>query len=60
MSQGGTQAQIDQGMADLVAQFPKVFRGLGRGTGVPSIHIEMDETVPLVQQKQSQILGGRF
>ena len=46
-SGGQTQEQIDQDMADLVEKFPKVFKGLGRATGVPDIHIEMDESVPL-------------
>ena len=32
-----------------------MFTGLGRATGVPDIHIEMDDTVPPVQQKQRQI-----
>ena len=36
-------------------KFPKVFKGLGRATGVPDIHIEMDESVPPVQQKQRQV-----
>ena len=42
-------------MSDLVAKFPKVFTGLGRATGVPDIHIEMDNSVPPVQQKQRQV-----
>ena len=55
VSGGQTQAQIDETMADLVAKFPKVFTGLGRATGVPDIHIEMDDSVTPVQQKQRQI-----
>ena len=55
VSGGQTQAQIDQSMVDLVNQFPKLFTGLGRATGVPVIHIEMDKSIPPVQQKQRQI-----
>ena len=55
VSGGQTQEQIDENMVKLVAQFPKVFKGLGRATGVPDIHIEMDKTVPPVQQKPRQI-----
>ena len=55
VSGGQNQGQIDQHMADLGGKFPKVFTGLGRATGVPDIHIEMDDTVPTVQQKQRQI-----
>ena len=55
VSGGQTQDQIDKTMADLVAKFPKVFKGLGRATGVPDIHIEMDNSVTPVQQKQRQI-----
>ena len=55
VSGGQTQAQIDQNMVDLVDQFPKLFTGLGRATGVPVIHIEMDKSIPPVQQKQRQI-----
>ena len=54
-SGGQTQEQIDQDMVDLVEKFPKVFKGLGRATGVTDIHIEMDESVPPVQQKQRQV-----
>ena len=55
VSGGETQGQIDQKMAEIKEQFPKVFMGLGRATGVLDIHIEMDETIAPVQQKQRQI-----
>ena len=55
VSGGQTQEQINQDMSALVGKFPKVFKGLGRATGVPDIHIEMDDSVPPVQQKQRQI-----
>ena len=55
VSGGQTQNQIDENMVKLVAQFPKVFKGLGRATGVPDIHIEVDKSVPPVQQKPRQI-----
>ena len=38
VSGGETQGQIDQKMAKIKEQFPKVFTGLGRATGVPDIH----------------------
>ena len=55
VSGGETQGQIDQRMSKIKGQFPKVFMGLGRATGVPDIHIEMDDTIEPVQQKQRQI-----
>ena len=55
VSGGQRQDQIDENMVKLVAQFPNVFKGLGRATGVPDIHIEMDKSVPPVQQKPRQI-----
>ena len=55
VSGGKTQEQIDQTMVELVGKFPKVFTGLGRATGVPDIHIEMDDKIPPVQQKQRQV-----
>ena len=42
-------------MKEVTRQYPEVFTGLGRVTGVPDIHIEMDEMVPPVHQKQRQI-----
>ena len=32
-----------------------MFTGLGRATGVPDIHIEMDDMIEPLQQKQRQI-----
>ena len=55
VSGGQTQEQINHDMGVLVGKFPKVFKGLGRATGVPDIHIEMYDSVPPVQQKQHQI-----
>ena len=55
ISGGQTQEQINQLMGEITEQFLEVFIGLGRATGVPDIHIEMDETVAPVQQKQRQI-----
>ena len=55
ISGGQTQEQIDESIAELVKKFPKVFKGLGRATGVPDIHIEVDDKIPPVQQKQRQV-----
>ena len=50
ISGGQTQEQIDQQMGEITKQFLEVFTGLGRATGVPDIHIKMDETVTPVYQ----------
>ena len=44
----------DRRMVEIREQYPKVFTGLGRATGVPDIHIELDETVTPVQQDRYQ------
>ena len=51
VSDGQTQQEIDQEMEGLVKGYPKVFHGLGRATKMPPVHIEIDSTVPPVQQK---------
>ena len=55
VSNGQTQQEIDQDMEVLVGEHAKVFKGLGRATKVPPVHIEIDSTVPPVQQKQRLI-----
>ena len=55
VSDGQTQQDIDLEMEALVGGYPKVFHGLGRATKVPPVHIEIDDTVPPVQQKQRLI-----
>ena len=55
ISGGETQDPIDQEMKEVMKQFLEVFTGSGRATGIPDIHIEMDEMIAPVQQKQKQI-----
>ena len=59
ISGGQTQEQINEQMTEIVKQFPKVFSGLGRATGVPDIQIEMDKSVMPVQQKQRQTWSNK-
>ena len=42
-------------MEALVGKYPKVFHGLGRATKVLPVHIEIDDMVTLIQQKQQLI-----
>ena len=42
-------------MRKIVGNHQKLFSGLGKATGVEPVHIEIDKTVPPVQQKRQSI-----
>ena len=54
ISGGQTQKDIDNKMEEIVDRFPKVFNGLGRAK-VDPVHIEVDESVKPIQQKDRPI-----
>ena len=51
---GEKQELIDQRMEEIVAKYPKLFKGVGRAQIEP-IHILMDKKVKPVQQKQRKV-----
>ena len=50
------QNEIDEKMTDIVDEFKDFFVGLGRAKRVDPIHLEIDETMKLGQQKRRPIL----
>ena len=50
-----TQEDIDKNMDNMVNGFKEVFKGIGRATKVPPIEIEVDSSIPPLQQMMRPI-----
>ena len=60
VSEGQTQAEIDEKMNEIKRTFPKVFTDkIGRATKVEPVHVTIDENITPVQQKRRKILRSR-